>query len=194
MKRTRIYDLTMISICLAIMIIASKLSIPIGPIPITLQTLAVFLISLILGTKKSIVLFVTYILLGLIGIPVFSTGGGIQYIYMPSFGFIIGFLFASIVIGIGTKSNKFYVKYIVSFIGLLIINICGLLYMYLILNVYNGLNKDLIYIIQVGLLPFIIKDIFMVILACIIYSRLKIVLYKEEKEDINILMNEKKSS
>lgn len=189
MNRSKIYDLTMISICLAIMIIAAKVSIPIGPIPVTLQTLAVFLISLILGTKKSIILFITYIVLGLIGLPVFSTGGGIQYIYMPSFGYIIGFLFASIVIGFGSKSNRFYVKYIVSFIGLLIINICGLTYMYVIFNLYKGLNKDFLYIIQVGLLPFIIKDIFMVILACIIYSRLKIVLYREEKEIA--LINEK---
>ena len=190
MNRSKIYDLTMISICLAIMIIGAKISIPIGPIPVTLQTLAVFLISLILGTKKSIILFVTYIILGLIGLPVFSTGGGIQYIYMPSFGYIIGFLFAGIVIGLGSKSNKFYVKYIVSFIGLLIINICGLSYMYIIFNLYKGLNKDFIYIMQVGFLPFIIKDIFMVILACIIYSRLKIVLYKDNVEEVS-LINEK---
>ena len=89
MNRSKIYDLTMISICLAIMIIGAKISIPIGPIPVTLQTLAVFLISLILGTKKSIILFVTYIILGLIGLPVFSTGGGIQlYIQMMAYKYI----------------------------------------------------------------------------------------------------------
>lgn len=189
MKKNKIYDLTLISVCLAIMILAAKISIPIGPIPVTLQTLAVFLISLILGTKKSIILFITYILLGLIGLPVFSSGGGIQYIYMPSFGFIIGFLFASIIIGLGSKSNKIYIKYVVSFIGLIIINIFGLSYMFIIFNLYKGLNKDFIYILQVGLMPFIIKDIFMVILACIIYSRLKIVLYREEKEEILLINN-----
>ncbi len=190
-NRSKIYDLTLMAICLALMIVGAKLAIPIGPIPVTFQTLAVFIISLVLGTKRAAIVFTIYIILGLIGLPVFSTGGGIQYIYMPSFGFVVGFLLASLVIGLEPRFNKFYAKYILSFIGLIIINVCGLSYMFVVFNLYKGLNKDFIYVIQVGLLPFITKDIFMVILACIIYSRLKIVLHREEKEEI-ILINDER--
>ena len=181
MNRIRIKDLVMMAVCLALLVVCSKISIPIGPIPLTLQTFAVFIISLVLGVKKSVVVFLTYIILGLIGIPVFSTGGGIQYVFMPSFGFIIGFLLAAPVIGIGSKSNQFYTKYIFSMIGLLIINICGVIYMYLIFNYYKNVSKDLLNILQIGVLPFIVKDIFTVILSCLIYSRIKVLLYRDNK-------------
>ena len=120
MRKIKIKDLTLISMMLALLIICSKISFNIGPIPITLQTFAVFMISLILGVKKSIIVFLTYIIMGLIGIPVFSQGGGFDYIFKPSFGFIIGFLAASAIIGI--RKDLFYVKYITSTIGLIIIN------------------------------------------------------------------------
>ena len=84
---------------------------------------------------------------------------------MPSFGFIIGFLVSAPIIGIASKSNKFYLKYILSMVVLLIINVCGVSYMYIIFNYYKGVNKDLLNILQIGVLPFIIKDIFTVILS-----------------------------
>lgn len=182
MKNIKIYDITLMAISLAVLVICSKISIPIGAIPLTLQTFSVFLIALILGVKKSVIVFIIYIIMGLLGIPVFSSGGGFHYIFMPSFGFIIGFLAAAPIIGIASKSDKFYLKYITSFIGILIINIFGVLYMLIILNYYNGLNKDIIYVLGVAVAPFIIKDIFVVILTCIIYSRLQLVIYKREKK------------
>ena len=183
MKKLKIKDLCIMAISLAIIIVASKINIQIGPIPLTLQTFSVFIVSLLLGSFKAFIVFLVYIVLGLIGIPVFSSGGGIAYIYMPSFGFIIGFLVSAPIIGIASKSNKFYLKYILSMVGLLIINVCGVSYMYIIFNYYKGVNKDLLNILQIGVLPFIIKDIFTVILSCIIYSRLKVIIYKEEKEE-----------
>jgi len=183
MKKLKIKDLCIMAISLAIIIVASKINIQIGPIPLTLQTFSVFIVSLLLGSFKAFIVFLVYIILGLIGIPVFSSGGGIAYIYMPSFGFIIGFLVSAPIIGIASKSNKFYLKYILSMLGLLIINVCGVSYMYIIFNYYKGVNKDLLNILQIGVLPFIIKDIFTVILSCIIYSRLKVIIYKEEKEE-----------
>ena len=110
---------------LALMIICSKISFMVGAIPISLQTFAVFICSLILGWKASLV-FLTYTILGLVGLPIFTSGGGFAYIYSPTFGFIISFIVASLVIGIASKSEKRYLKYVTSLIGLLIINIIGL--------------------------------------------------------------------
>lgn len=187
MRKIKIKDLTLISMMLALLIICSKISFNIGPIPITLQTFAVFMISLILGVKKSIIVFLTYIIMGLIGIPVFSQGGGFDYIFKPSFGFIIGFLAASAIIGI--RKDLFYVKYITSTIGLIIINLCGVIYMYIIINYYLDLDKSLSYVLSVGVLPFIFKDFISAILACIIYSRIHQAIHKKQYVDNMILDN-----
>ncbi|MBO4622907.1 MAG: biotin transporter BioY [Bacilli bacterium] len=151
----------------------------VGAIPITLQTFAVFICSLILGWKASIVFFV-YAALGLVGLPVFSSGGGFAYVYSPTFGFIISFIPASIIIGLGSKSDKKYLKYVTSLCGLLLINIIGVAYMYFIFNFYMDTNKSILAIIQIGVLPFILKDVAVAIVSCIIYSRIKIVLDRNE--------------
>ena len=91
----KIHNLCISAIMLALLIICSKITIPLGVISLTLQTFIVILLSLILNTKYSFLVFITYIILGLLGLPVFSGGGGFAYVLKPSFGFIIGFLLQS---------------------------------------------------------------------------------------------------
>lgn len=188
MTRINVKDLSIMAIMEALLIVCSKIAFNIGTIPLTLQTFAVFIISLILGSKKSIIVFGLYIILGIAGLPVFSTGGGWSYIFQPSFGFIIGFFFASIITGLSSRSNKFYLKYILSTIGLLVIYLIGVVYMYLIMNYYLMLDKSITYVLSVGVLPFIAKDFVSAMLSCIIYSRLQIILYNKEPKtnDINL--------
>lgn len=171
--RNKIKDLTYMSICLSLLIVCSKISFSIGPIPLTLQTFSVILISLILKWKKAFLVFLIYIIIGLCGIPVFSTGGGFDYIFRPSFGFILGFLLSSLVCGLYSSKYKF-INYFKGILGLLIIDFTGLIYMYFIMNYYLDLGKSIAYIIDVGLTPFLIKDIISVILAVTVYERIKI--------------------
>lgn len=175
MTRKKIKDLVMMGVCLALIVVCSKISVPVGIVPMTLQTFAVFICSLILGWKASIVL-VLYTILGLIGLPVFSSGGGFAYVYAPSFGFIIGFIPASVVIGIANNKEVIYLKYITSLIGLIIIYLVGVIYMYLIYKYYMGATKDFVTIIQIAVLPFIIKDILVMVASCLIYSRIKVIM------------------
>ena len=175
MTKIKIKDIVIMATMEALLVICSKIAFNIGPIPLTLQTFAVFIIPLIVGFNKSIFIFLTYIIMGIAGIPVFSTGGGWNYIFEPSFGFIIGFFFASLVISLASNNKNIYVKYILSTIGLLIINIFGVIHMYLIMNFYLGLDKSISYIISVGVLPFIVKDFAFAMLSCIVYSRLQAV-------------------
>ena len=102
----KVKDIAMMTVCLSILIIASKISISIGIIAITLQTFAVALIPYILKWKRSAIVFITYILMGLIGIPVFSNGGGFYYVLKPSFGFILGFLASLFITGSPILKNK----------------------------------------------------------------------------------------
>lgn len=76
----------------------------------TLQFLFVILSGMILGPKYGAISVVIYVLIGLMGIPIFAAGGGIQYIFRPSFGYLLGFIAAAFTVGIvakNIKANKF---------------------------------------------------------------------------------------
>ncbi len=79
------------SIFAALLAISAYIKIPTTPIPITLQTVIVLLCGFLLPKKQAFWAIVLYIGMGLIGIPVFTEGGGIGYVTKPSFGFILGF-------------------------------------------------------------------------------------------------------
>ena len=79
--------------------LAAKIQVPVWPVPVTLATLAVALIAGAAGWRIGVASVVLYIIQGLAGLPVFSNGGGIAYIFSPTFGFIIGFVVMAYLIG-----------------------------------------------------------------------------------------------
>ena len=92
-----ISDLTLIALFTAVMAICSWISIP-ATVPFTLQTLGLFLACGLLGGKRGTITVAVYLLLGAIGIPVFSGfAGGIGHLLGPTGGYIIGFLFSALV-------------------------------------------------------------------------------------------------
>lgn len=169
----KVKDICLMTVCLSILIIASKISIEIGIISLTLQTFAVALISYLLKWKRASFLFLTYIIMGLIGIPVFSSGGGFYYVLKPSFGFILGFFLQSFVTGSNILKNSKLAYFTKGILGLLVIDIVGLIYMYFILKFHIKSDKlNLIYLLEIGFLPFILKDIFSIALAGVLGLRL----------------------
>lgn len=188
----KIKDLTIMAICLSILIICSKISFNIGIISLTLQTFAVVIISLLLKWKKASIIFLTYIIMGLIGIPVFSNGGGFYYIFAPSFGFIIGFFVSSFIIGSNIGNSK-WLKIIKGIIGLLVLDIIGMIYMYLILKFYLDSPKATVtYVIEAGFLPFILKDLVSTVLAGLIAIRLEPVLFNNDVKNKNYIFENEK--
>ena len=86
-------DITIIPLMTALICIFSPFSIPIGLIPLSLSTFAVYLAAGILGARKGSAAVLIYILMGAIGLPVFSGfSGGIQKLFGVTGGFIIGYL------------------------------------------------------------------------------------------------------
>jgi biotin transport system substrate-specific component len=79
--------------------LSAKISVPVQPIPVTLQTLAVALIAATLGWRLAVATVALYLVEGLAGLPVFASGGGLDYVFRPSFGFLIGYLPMAAVIG-----------------------------------------------------------------------------------------------
>ncbi len=153
-------DITQIGIFTALTAVGAFISIPIGPVPITLQSFFILLSGIILGSKKAMFSQITYLLLGLIGFPIFSGfSGGLQHIFKPSFGFIIGYVAAAYVVGKLTE-EKTASQYLLAavFAGTLIIYTFGLPYMYYILNIMLNSNLSIVKILQLGMFAFIPGD------------------------------------
>jgi biotin transport system substrate-specific component len=72
--------------------VAAKIQVPVWPVAITLQSMVVAIIGGVMGWRLGLATVALYIAEGLTGLPVFSRGGGIEYIFSPSFGFIVGWL------------------------------------------------------------------------------------------------------
>ena len=94
-KGLSVKELTRIGLCAAIICILGPISfpIPISPIPVTLSIFAIYLALVVLGMKEGTISILIYILLGAIGLPVFSGfTGGIGKVLGPTGGYIIGYI------------------------------------------------------------------------------------------------------
>ncbi|MFI3330049.1 MAG: biotin transporter BioY, partial [bacterium] len=131
MNKITIKDLTLMAMLLAILILCSKLTIPLGASQLSLQTLSLALIGYLLKPKKTLIVVTTYIIIGLIGIPVFTQGGGFSYIVNPLFGFILGFIPFTLLISLDKKKIPY-----LSILALVPLYVIGALYVYLIRNFY----------------------------------------------------------
>ena len=96
------------SLLAALMAAGAYLSIPIGPVPIVLQNMFVFLAALLLGSRWGLASVAVYLLVGACGLPVFAGGlGGIGRIVGPTGGYLIGYLPAVFIAGyISEKAGK----------------------------------------------------------------------------------------
>ena len=80
-------ELTLCAFFTILFVIGSKIVIPAGIIPLTLQTMVVIIAGMLLKPKYIWVSYGLFFLMGLLGFPVFANGGGIAYVLQPSFGF-----------------------------------------------------------------------------------------------------------
>ncbi len=172
MKRKKlIVTLTLSALFCTLICIGSFIRIPMpNMMPMTLQTFFVLLTGLILPVKASVLATVTYMALGLIGLPIFSGGGGLGYVLMPNFGFIIGFVVASIIMSVVAeklKKRTFWQCFAISLLGVAVIYIIGIFYFAFITNVYNNNDYFAIWFIQTIFLPFLPKEIICSLLASI---------------------------
>lgn len=129
------------AIFVALIAAGAFIKIPVPVVPFTLQYLFTMLAGLLLGAKRGFISVCIYILLGLVGLPIFAQGGGIGYVFQPSFGYIIGFAVGAFVTGkIANKSSKPSYKRLLAanFIGLGFVYLLGMVYYYLISNFYLG--------------------------------------------------------
>lgn len=176
-RRNLIVTLTLSALFCTLICAGSFIRIPMpNMMPITFQTFFVLLAGLVLPIKASILAAVTYMALGFVGLPIFSGGGGLGYVLMPNFGFIIGFLIAAVMMSVLTEklnTRKLWQYIVISLLGVTVIYIIGILYFAFITNVYNNNDYSWIWFIQTVFLPFIPKEIICIILASITAFKIK---------------------
>lgn len=169
-------DMALVAVFTALTAIGAFISFPIGPVPITLQSLFVILSGIVIGPKLGALSQIVYISLALIGIPIFAgLTGGPQTIMKPSFGFIIGFIFAAFIVGkIANSERKISSKriFIASLVGTITIYLFGLPYMYYMLNIVMGNNFSFVQVFNMGCLLFLPGDFIKFVIASIVGEKL----------------------
>ncbi len=143
---------------------------PFFPVVFTLQGVFCAFAGFLLGSKLGASSVIIYVVMGLLGFPVFTLPSGPQYVFQPTFGFLLGFILATFVMGkISESGEKFTIKssFIASYLGLLIHYIIGIFYMYIIYNFHNG-NPTGIWALCSGMFIYFIKDIILFTIIAIV--------------------------
>ncbi|MDO4534832.1 MAG: biotin transporter BioY [Clostridium perfringens] len=169
--RTTTKELVLIAFFAALTAIGAFIRIPLPYVPFTLQYLFCALSAILLGRRNGMRSQLLYVIIGLIGIPVFTKGGGPQYIFEPTFGYLIGFIIGAYIIGLVVtrfKKLNFVSVFISTTVGLMVIYFFGVIYLMLIENMYLGVNMTVGQSMLVGVVPFLPGDIFLNIIISIL--------------------------
>ena len=139
------------------------IKIPLGAVPITLQTLFCFLMALLLPVKSSLISISLYMIIGAIGIPIFTTGGGFAALLGPTGGFLLAMIPATAIGSLLASKKHDSIIYNVSILLVMeaIIYVIGVPFLMFKLNI--PLKAALI----TGCVPFIPGDILKIVIASI---------------------------
>ncbi|MBC2398619.1 biotin transporter BioY [Clostridium tetanomorphum] len=145
----------------ALTAIGAFIKIPIPYVPFTLQFLFCAFAGMILGARLGALSQIIYVAIGLAGIPVFTEGGGIGYVFKPTFGYLIGFIVAAYVIGKFTERIKeltILKAFLIILSGLFFVYLFGVLYLYRICNLYLGKSMSLYTVVFYGFIVCVLGD------------------------------------
>ena len=173
-SKNKTSDIVYIGIFAAMISICSLITIP-ATVPFTLQTMGIFTAIGILGGQKGTLAVLTYILLGAVGIPVFSGfSGGIGIIFGTTGGYIIGFLFSAILMWrIEAIFGRNQIVFILSMIaGLCVCYAFGTAWFMMIYTQQSGL-VEISTVLEWCVIPFIIPDFIKMAVALFLTKRLK---------------------
>ena len=138
---------------------AAQLVIPMWPVPITAQTLAVLLVGSVLGATRGAISLIVYFSMGAVGLPVFSAATSLSF--GPTFGYLVGFIVAAAVVGY--LSQRGWHKSVAGVLGSFaiantVIYLFGLPWLAFVLGSLGAAN-DLASVAAAGLAPFILGDV-----------------------------------
>ncbi len=168
-----IREMTLISLMTAILCILGPIAIPFGAIPISLTNFVLFLLLYISGIKCTLISYCLYLFLGIAGLPVFSGfSGGIAKLAGPTGGYLVGFIFLILISGYFMHFKKsVWLEISGMVIGMILAYLFGTIWFCI------QMHTTIIYALTVCVSPFLIGDMFKIILAAklgpIIQKRIK---------------------
>lgn len=171
-KKLKIIDLAYIGLSVAILAVCAWVSIPIGAIPITLQTMGVCVVAGLFGAKRGGVAVLGYLVLGAIGVPVFASfQGGIGYLLGATGGFAVGFLISAIIIGIVCEKwqNKPVFIAISMVAGLALCYCFGCVWFAFVHSDKSSIGA----VFATCVAPFIVPDIIKIAISVLLVGKLK---------------------
>jgi biotin transport system substrate-specific component len=148
-------EMSLVALFAALSGIGAFVRVPIPYVPLTLQTLMVMFSGLILGGRLAAVSQLVYVLVGLMGIPIFAHGGGPGYVLQPTFGYLLGFIFGAYVIGRFTERRdqlKRSFLLLVLLAGTMAIYLPGVTVLYFNLNLIQEKAVSLSTAVKIGFL------------------------------------------
>ena len=175
-NKIKLKNIVMASLMTAVICVVSPftIAVPISPVPISLSNFIIYLAIIVYEFKYTLLSTILYVLMGFLGLPVFSGfAGGVFKIFGPTGGYIIGYIFlviASYGILHLSKKNSFVIQFISLMIGTIALYTIGTIWLCL------QLNMTLIASIYAGVVPFFVFDLFKMIIAVIVGNKLKLIL------------------
>lgn len=165
-------QLTLIGVMTAVICVLAPFAIPIpfSPIPITLATLVLYITAFVLGPKLGTISCLIYLLLGAVGLPVFSGfSGGFAKIAGPTGGYMLGYLFLTLTVGFFVE--HFSGRPLFYALGLIL----GTALCYLFGTIWLGvqMNLSLMQALAAGVIPYLPGDLIKIIIVCLFGPKLR---------------------
>lgn len=177
------YNICITAMFVAIITVCAWLAIPISAISITLQTMAVCFAAALLGWKRGLVAVAAYILLGLVGVPVFSKfQSGVGVLAGVTGGYIIGFLFTALIVGVVSDvlkkfvSNKILIAVFLALAMIVGVAICyafGTGWYVIVYGMKNAEGITVSAALSMCVFPFIVPDLIKIAVALSLTLTLK---------------------
>ncbi len=174
--RSRTYTLAVTAVMTAVLCITAPFSIPVGPVPVSLATLIIMLTVYILGWKCGTVSILIYLLLGAVGLPVFSGfSGGFVKLAGPTGGYLVGYVLLALIAGLffrlGHTFPKLIITRLIQAAGMLL----GTAALYALGTAWFCIVTDsaLAYALSLCVLPFIPGDLIKIIIVLLLGDTIK---------------------
>ena len=179
-KKFSITQIAIIGVMTAVICILAPFSLPIGPVPISFTNLAIYIALYVLGMKRGTISYLIYLLIGLVGVPVFSGfTGGPQKLFGPTGGYLIGFIPMAVIAGI--VIDKCMKKWYFCLLAM----IAGTWVCYLFGTAWLAFQANMTFkaALAAGVIPFIIEDLIKMVLALLIGPQIHKQLVKAQLVD-----------
>ena len=182
-NRTR--DITCIALFTAIITVGGFIRIPLPVCPFTLQFTCTMLAGMFLGGKRGAGSVALYVLLGLIGVPVFTGGGGFGYVLQPTFGYLIGFILGAYITGVFAYTGEFTFRRLLTgaLLGMAASYVIGMAYFYIASNLWLGKPLTLWQLFVSCFLLVAPKDIVLCVISAMLGKRLMPVLHLTKERE-----------